>query len=110
LRLRVKDVDFPYEQITVRQAKGKKDRRTLLPEPLEGPLRRQLQKSEAVWREDLEAGYGEASMPTALARKYPNAATAWGWQYVFPSSRRSEDPRSGEVKRHHRSPSAVQRR
>jgi integron integrase len=109
LRLRVKDIDFAYEQITVRQGKGKKDRRTLLPQPLEGPLRRQLQKSEAIWREDLEAGYGEASMPRALARKYPNAATEWGWQYVFPSSRRSEDPRSGDTKRHHRSPSAVQK-
>jgi integron integrase len=109
LRLRVKDIDFAYEQITVRQGKGKRDRRTLLPQPLEGPLRRQLQKSEAIWREDLEAGYGEASMPRALARKYPNAATEWGWQYVFPSSRRSEDPRSGDTKRHHRSPSAVQK-
>nr|WP_105014151.1 integron integrase [Salinibacter sp. 10B] len=109
LRLRVKDLDFGYEQITVRQGKGKKDRRTILPDPLEAPLRRQLQKSEAIWREDLEAGYGQASMPLALARKYLNAATEWKWQYVFPSSRRSEDPRSGDIKRHHRSPSAVQK-
>ena len=109
LRLRVKDIDFAYEQITVRQGKGKKNRRTLLPQPLEGPLRRQLQKREAIWREDLEAGCGEASMPRALARKYLNAATEWRWQYVFPSSRRSEDPRSGDTKRHHRSPSAVQK-
>jgi integron integrase len=109
LRQRVKDIDFDYEQITVRQGKGKKDRRTILPEPLEGPLQRQLQKSKVTWQEDLESGYGEASMPLALARKYPNAATEWGWQYVFPSSQRSEDPRSGDVKRHHRSPSAVQK-
>ena len=109
LRLRVKDLDFEYEQITVRQGKGKKDRRTLLPEALVDPLRRQLRKSRALWEEDLEAGYGAVSMPKALAQKYPNAAREWGWQYVFPSVRRSEDPRSGDVKRHHRSPSAVQK-
>jgi integron integrase len=119
LRLRVKDIDFDYEQITVRQGKGKKDRRTLLPEPLEGPLRRQLQKSKVTWQEDKEAGYGAASMPKALAYKYPNAAEEWGWQYVFPSRTRSEDPRAdaprGEgpkdrgEKRHHRSASSVQK-
>jgi integrase len=109
LRLRVKDLDFEYEQITVRQGKGKKDRRTLLPGMLEDALRRQLRKSNAIWQEDLEAGYGAASMPKALGRKYPNAAAEWGWQYVFPSQRRSKDPRSGDIKRHHRSPSAVQK-
>ncbi|MCS3643229.1 integron integrase [Salinibacter ruber] len=108
-RLRVKDLDFDYEQITVRQGKGKKDRRTLLPEMLAGSLRRQLRKSNATWKEDLDAGYGKASMPKALARKYPNAGSEWKWQYVFPSVRRSEDPRSGDIKRHHRSPSAVQK-
>ena len=109
LRLRVKDLDFEYEQITVRQGKGKKDRRTLLPGMLEDALRRQLRKSNAIWQEDLEAGYGAASMPKALGRKYPNAAAEWGWQYVFPSQRRSKDPRSGDIKRHPRSPSAVQK-
>jgi site-specific recombinase XerD len=78
LRLRVKDLDFDYEQITVRQGKGKKDRRTLLPEILIGSLRRQLRKSKATWKEDLDAGYGKASMPKALARKSPNAASEWG--------------------------------
>lgn len=76
LRLRVKDLDFDYEQILVRQGKGKKDRCTLLPTTLKTPLRRQLRKSRAVWEEDQEAGSGTASMPTALARKYPNAPTA----------------------------------
>ncbi|MFB6231836.1 MAG: integron integrase [Salinibacter sp.] len=109
LRLRVKDLDFDYEQILVRQGKGKKDRCTLLPTTLKTPLRRQLRKSRTVWEEDQEAGYGTASMPTALERKSPNAADEWGWQYVFPSQFRSEDPRSGNVKRHHRSPSAVQK-
>ena len=109
LRLRAKDLDFEYGQITVRQGKGKKDRRTMLPGSLKAPLRRQLRKSKAIWEEDLEAGYGRTSMPKALERKYPNAAAEWGWQYVFPSVRRSEDPRSGDIKRHHRSPSAVQK-
>lgn len=109
LRLRVKDLDFEYEQITVRQGKGKKDRRTLLPEMLIGSLRRQLRKSKATWKEDLDAGYGKASMPKALARKYSNAASQWKWQYAFPSIRRSEDLRSEHIKRHHRSPSAVQK-
>ncbi|WP_263821226.1 integron integrase [Salinibacter sp.] len=109
LGLRVKDLDFEYEQITVRQGKGKKDRRTLLPGILEVPLRRQLRKSKATWKEDLEAGYGKASLPKALERKSPHAATEWRWQYVFPSVRRSEDPRSGGIKRHHRSSSAVQK-
>ncbi len=109
LRLRVKDLDFEYEQITVRQGKGKKDRRTILPEPLTDALRRQLQKSNAIWREDREAGHGEVSMPKALDQKYPTAAKEWGWQYVFPSAKRSTDPRDGQEKRHHRSPSAVQK-
>jgi len=98
LRLRVKGLDFDYEQITVRRGKGKKDRRTMLPGPLTAPLRRQLRKSKAVWEEDLAAGHGDASMPKALAQKYPNAASEWRWQYVFPSRRRAEDPRSGSVK------------
>ena len=109
LRLRVKDVDFDYEQIVVRQGKGKKDRHTLLPESLKQPLRRQLRKSRSTWEEDREAGLGRASMPTALKRKYPSADEKWAWQYVFPSTRRSEDPRTGEIKRHHRSASAVQK-
>lgn len=109
LRLQVKDLDFEYEQIVVRQGKGKKDRCTLLPDVHSAPLRRQLRKSKTVWEEDCEVGSGAVSMPKALARKYPNAAHEWGWQYVFPSQSRSEDPRSGDVKRHHRSPSAVQK-
>lgn len=105
----MKDLDFEYEQPAVRQGKGKKDRRTLLPGILEAPLRRQLRKSKAIWKETKEAGYGRASLPKALERKSPHAATEWRWQYVFPSVRRSEDPRSGEIKRHHRSSSAVQK-
>jgi integron integrase len=88
LRLRAKDLDFEYGQITVRQGKGKKDRRTMLPGSLKAPLRRQLRKSKAIWEEDLEAGYGRTSMPKALERKYPNAAAEWGWLCALPSVRR----------------------
>lgn len=109
LRLRVKDVDFDYEQLLIRQGKGKKDRCTVLPGAVRDPVRRQVRKSRMIWEEDREAGFGKASMPTALARKYPSAADEWAWQYVFPSTRRSEDPRTGEIKRHHRSASAVQK-
>ena len=85
LRLRVKDLDFDYAQITVRSGKGDKDRRTLLPDPLREPLRRQLRKATVLHEEDLEAGFGAVYLPDALAAKYPNASTAWNWQYVFPA-------------------------
>lgn len=109
LRLRIKDIDFGYRQITVRQGKGKKDRRTMLPEPAADALEQQIEKARIAWKEDCEAGYGAVSLPKALARKDPSAARQWKWQYVFPSRGRSTDPRSGRIKRHHRSPSAVQR-
>jgi integron integrase len=109
LRLRIKDIDFGYQQITVRQGKGKKDRRTMLPRSAEAALKRQIAKARVVWKEDCEAGHGGASLPQALARKYPDAAHEWKWQYVFPSRGRSTDPRSGRLKRHHRSPPTVQR-
>ncbi len=109
LRLRVKDVDFESNQIIVRSGKGNKDRRTMLPIPLEEALREQLNKAHALHREDLEAGYGAVYLPKALARKYPRAAKEWAWQYVFPSTTLSTDPRSGVRRRHHRSESSVQR-
>ncbi len=109
LRLRVKDLDFDYCQLTVRQGKGDKDRRTLLSEILHESLHRQLRKAKALHEEDLEAGYGEVALPYALARKYPHAGYEWGWQYVLPSTKRSIDPRSGIERRHHLSPSVVQK-
>ena len=105
LRLRVKDLDFGYGQILVRDGKGKKDRRVMLPPSLERSLQRQLQKARALHAEDLEAGYGAVYLPHALMRKYPGAPTEWKWQYVFPARRRSKDPRSDRVGRHHRSAS-----
>lgn len=93
LRLRVKDLDFEYHQITVRDGKGQKDRLTMLPSSLVGPLQQQLQKAKRLHDQDLTMGYGTVEMPYALARKYPNAHSEWKWQFVFPSWKRSVDPR-----------------
>nr|WP_084628134.1 integron integrase [Silanimonas lenta] len=101
VRLRVKDIDFERHEITVRCGKGNKDRRTMLPARLAAPLQRQLEDARVVHQRDLEAGFGAVWLPDALARKYPNAAEDWGWQYVFPASRRSSDPRTGIEGRHH---------
>lgn len=101
VRLRMKDIDFGYAHITVRDGKGGKDRLTMLPVNLAGALERHLLKVRAQHEEDLEAGGGRVHLPEALARKYPGAAGEWSWQYVFPSPRLSQDPRSGERRRHH---------
>ena len=101
LRLRVKDVDFAYDQITVRDGKGAKDRVTMLPASLKEELRGHLKKVKQMHGEDLRAGNGRVHLPHALARKYPGAAAEWGWQYVFPAPALSQDPRSGERRRHH---------
>jgi integron integrase len=95
VRLRVKDVDFAYHQLIVRDAKGAQDRVTMLPQSLEEILQRQLARTKLVHEEDLAAGYGEVYLPYAFARKDPHAGTSWEWQYVFPASQRSRDPRSG---------------
>jgi len=101
IRLRVKDVDFGYLRITIRDGKGAKDRVSMLPVNLAKALERHLQKVKALHEEDLESDLGRVYLPDALARKYPNAATEWVWQYAFPSSRISADPRSEERRRHH---------
>ena len=101
LRLRVKDIDFAQNQITVREGKGAKDRRTMLPQNLKEPLRQHLAQVRRAHEADLLAGYGTVHLPYALARKYPQAATEWKWQYVFPAPQRSIDPRSGFLQRHH---------
>ena len=99
VRLRVKDVDFGYLRITVRDGKGGRDRLTMLPTNIAEPLERHLRKVKLQHEEDLEAGFGSVYLPTALDRKYRNAAKEWCWQYLFPSSRLSVDPRgeSGEA-------------
>jgi integron integrase len=109
LRLRVKDIDFSYGQVTVHDGKGEKDRITMLPTKLKQPLMRHLQKVKVLHEQDTAAGYGEVFLPYALARKYPNAARQWGWQYLFPAANRSVDPRSGKERRHHLSESTIQK-
>jgi len=101
LRLRVKDVDFRSNEILIREGKGGKDRRTVLPQALVQPLEGELVRARAWHEQDLAAGFGEVWLPHALARKYPNAGREFGWQYVFPSDRRSVDPRDGIQRRHH---------
>ena len=109
LRLRVKDLDFEYMEILVRDGKGEKDRRTLLPGPLREPLGRQLDRVRVLHEQDLLEGCGEVHLPYALGRKYPKAAKERAWQYVFPSAKLSVDPRSGVTRRQHASPDSVQR-
>lgn len=109
VRLRVKDVDFSRKEILVRDGKGFKDRVTMLPQALVPQLRSHLERVRAIHVQDLQQGYGAVYMPYALDRKYPQSARDWGWQYVFPSSNLSADPRSGDVRRHHVQDQAVQR-
>jgi len=108
-RLRVQDVDFVRREITVRQGKGGKDRRTMLPAMTVDALQNQLAEARRVHERDLAAGRGAVWLPHALARKYPNAAREWAWQYVFPASSRSTDPRSGMERRHHLDETVLQR-
>lgn len=109
LRLRVKDIDFGYKQIVVRSGKGHKDRITMLPEIIIEPLQMHLLKVKQIHQKDLDAGFGAVYLPYALERKYPNTNRSWGWQYVFPSNRRSIDPRSGTERRHHASETVLHR-
>ncbi|HZM36950.1 MAG TPA: integron integrase [Burkholderiales bacterium] len=101
LRLRVKDVDFAYRQIVVRDGKGGKDRVTMLPASVVEPLRAQLVRARELHEEDVARGVGEVELPHALARKYPRAPHEWGWKFVFPSAKLSVDPETGVVRRHH---------
>ncbi len=101
VRLRVKDVDFGYKQILVRDGKGEKDRVVPLPQSLVEPLKAHLSARHRQHEEDLAAGYGDVFLPNALEKKFPNASKDWGWQYVFASGRLAVDPRSKKVRRHH---------
>ncbi len=109
LRLRVKDIEFERREIVVREGKGNKDRVTVLPENLILPLQAHMAKAKALHERDLESGFGEVYMPDALAKKYPKGARTWAWQFVFPSTVRSIDPRSGIERRHHINEASVQR-
>jgi integron integrase len=109
LRLRVKDVDFAANQITVRSGKGGKDRVTMLPAIVKEPLARHLEVMRLQHEQDLERGAGWVEMPQALARKYPNAGREWHWQWVFPATRTYVAPDPRQRRRHHLHESAIQR-
>ena len=108
-RLRIKDIDFLRKQIIVREGKGEKDRMTILPASLLTHLERQIAKVKLLHQEDKADGFGDVYLPDAIRIKFPRAAKELLWQYVFPSSRRSVDPISGAVQRHHIDESVVQR-
>jgi integron integrase len=108
-QLRIKDIDFDLLQITVRDGKGAKDRWVMLPERLVPHLRRQIDMVTRMHRDERRRGFGWAALPHALARKDPSAGYELGWQFLFPSSRRSQDPATERIGRHHLNPSATQR-
>ncbi len=109
LRLRVKDIDFDRNIITIREGKGAKDRVTMLPQPLKEPLQAHLVGVRQAHDAELAEGFGTVKLPFALATKYPNAATEWKWQFLFPAPKRSCDPRTGLWHRHHLDESALQK-
>ncbi|MFQ5644535.1 MAG: integron integrase [Thiogranum sp.] len=109
LRLRIKDIDLDRRVIMVRAAKGNKDRVTILPDILEADILRAVRRVEALHQRDIAEGFGEVYMPYALAKKYPAQARSLHWQFLFAADRRSRDPASGDIKRHHVFESTVQR-
>jgi len=109
LRLRAKDLDFAANEITVRGGKGDRDRVTMLPERLKGPLLHHLATVRAQHEKDLADGAGWVEMPGALGAKYPNAGREWGWQWVFPATKTYDHAPSGQRRRHHLHETVVQR-
>jgi integron integrase len=109
LRLRVQDIDFGLNEIMVRDGKGGKDRVTVLPESVCPALRDQLEQARRIHKQDLADGWGRVQLPEALSRKYPNAASEWAWQWVFPQDTRWHDPVTGEQGRHHVHETILQR-
>ena len=109
LRLRVQDIDFKMHQIMVRDGKGQKDRVTILPERYKKSLQGQLKYARSLYSQDMSEGTAGVYIWPALARKYPTASKEWKWQYVFPSSRLSVDPRSRLVRRHHLHENTIQK-
>lgn len=109
LRLRVKDIDFGWGEVTIREGKGDKDRRTMLPEKAAKPLGEHLERVKRIHARDLAAGYGRVPLPYALSRKYQNASSEWGWQFVFPQAKRWVNATTSEQGRHHVDESIVQK-
>jgi integron integrase len=108
-RLRVKDIDLSRREITVRDGKGQKDRVTIIPEKLVQPLEEHLRRVRLQHQDDVQRGAGYVELPYALARKYPNAARDWPWQWVYPATRTYVDPDTRRRRRHHLHQSVVQR-
>ena len=109
VRLRIKDIDFSHRAIFVRDGKGGKDRVVTLANELVEPLERHLETVKTFYERDSAEGFGRVYLPFALDKKYPNAASEWGWQYAFPAHRRSKDPRTDIVRRHHINESSIQK-
>jgi integron integrase len=109
VELRVKDVDFDRGELMVRDGKGGKDRRTMMPAALRDPLLDQLARVKAQHQADLVKGRGSVALPGALQSTYPNAAREWAWQWVFPATRFYLDGATGERRRHHLHESVLQR-
>ncbi len=109
LQMRIMDIDFDRGEIIVRSGKGGKDRRTMLPEVVRPALKRHLKAVKLAHENALAAGHGTVALPRGLARKYPGAASEWGWQYLFPAPKPSTDPRTGAFRRYHLHPSGVRR-
>ena len=109
LRLRVKDIDFSSGEVTIREGKGDKDRRTMLPKKVRAPLKEHLERVKKIHARDLAAGYGRVALSYALDRKYPNASTDWRWQFVFPQMKRWVNPKTREQGRHHVDVSIIQK-
>lgn len=109
LRLRIKDIDFEYEQIIIRDSKGQKDRVTVLPKVIKEELLKHLEKVKTLHEKDLREGFGSVYLPYALERKYPNAGKELGWQYVFPAPSISTDSRTGIKRRHHLDETLIQK-
>lgn len=108
-RLRVQDIDLERRQITIRQAKGGRDRAGILPQSLIGPIREQLARRRSMHHQDLALGMVDVALPDAIERKYPHAAKQWGWQYLFAARHYSVCPRTGVQRRHHWWPENIQR-
>jgi integron integrase len=107
IRLRVQDIDYAMKTLTVRSGKGDKDRVTTFPTSIIPFLESHLARVKVTFLNDVKKGFGAVYLPHALARKYPNAAKQWGWQYVFPANTLSNDPRGNRVRRHHIDPSVI---
>lgn len=109
IRLRVKDIDFERGKLYVHMAKGDKDRATLLPKTINDELAYHVTRAEKLHETDIDEGFGQVYIPEALLRKYPGNSKETGWQYVFPSKKRSKDPINGTIRRHHVGESGLQK-